>query len=87
MNQFIKYIIFIWLTTCALAIWIGMAIVGFFFAFTNWSIIYSFTPFIGLSAVICIMKCAMYVLKKSNPIAYLEEKTNQLRSLFGKEKI
>jgi len=82
MNQFIKYIIFIWLTTCALAIWIGMAIVGFFFAFTNWSIIYSFTPFIGLSAVICIMKCAMYVLKKSNPIAYFEEKANKVGAWF-----
>ena len=83
MNQFIKITIFIWLMLCAFFTWIGIAIVGFCFIFTtNASFMYSITPFIGLAAVICIMKCAMYVLLKSNPIAYFEEKVNKVGAWF-----
>ena len=87
MNEFIKLIIFIWLMICALFVWIGMAMVGFFFAFTNWSILYSITPFVGVTAAICIIKCAMYVLLKSNPVAYISEKVDKFEALIGKKKV
>lgn len=87
MNQFIKLVIFCWLMFCALFVWVGMAMVGFFFAFTNWSVLYSITPFIGFSAAICIIKCAMYVLLKSNPVAYLDSKITWVENMFGKAKI
>jgi hypothetical protein len=81
-NGLIKFIVFIWLLTCAIGVWIGMAMVGLFFAFTNWSILYSITPYIGLTAAICIIKCAMYVLLKSNPVAYIEDKSNKVKAWF-----
>lgn len=87
MNAFLKLLIFCILMFCAIFVWVGMAIVGFFFAFTNWSFIYNVTPFVGLVAVICIIKCAMYVLLKSNPVAYMEDKFDRIEAFFGKKKI
>lgn len=87
MNQFIKLVIFCWLMFCALFVWVGMAMVGFFFAFTKWSVIYSITPLIGLTAVICIIKMAFYVLLKSNPLAYYMEKVDKFEALIGKKKV
>lgn len=83
MNQFIKIVIFIWLMLCALFVWVGVGIIGFMFAFTsNASYMYNVTPFIGFTAAICIIKCAMYVLLKSNPIAYFKEKVNKVGAWF-----
>ena len=82
MKMLIKLIIF-----CALFVWVGMAIVGFFFAFTNWAFLYNVTPFVGLFSVICIIKCAMYVLLKSDPIAYMNDKYDRIEALIGKKKI
>ena len=87
MNQLIKLVIFCWLMFCALFVWVGMAMVGFFFAFTKWNDLYSITPFIGLSAVICIIKMAFYVLLKSNPVAYMKEKFDRFEAMIGKKKI
>ena len=82
MNQFIKLITFAWLMLCALFAWLTIAFAGFFFSFTNWSFLYNVTPFIGLATAICIIKCAMYVLLKSNPMAYFEEKVNKVGAWF-----
>ena len=87
MNTILKLLISCILLFCGLFVWIGMAIVGFFFAFTNWSIIYSITPFVGLISVFCIMRCAWYVLFKSDPIGYMNSVYDRIEAFFGKEKI
>ena len=83
MNNLIKIILFVWLLGCALFVWVGVAVIGLCLAFTNLSFITAFTPFIGLSVVICIIKCAMLLLK-SNPSTYVDAK---VEAFFGKKKI
>lgn len=64
MTKVVKVLIFMWLITCALLAWISIAIVGLFLSFSNWSFLYSALPFIGLTVVYCIIKCAVHVLPK-----------------------
>ena len=79
MNNFIKFVVFLYLLGCAVFVWVGVAFIGFCFSFTsNMAYMFNITPFIGLAAAICIIKCAMYVLLKSNPMAYFEEKVNKI---------
>lgn len=89
MNQLIRLVIFVWLMMCALVSWLGCAIIGFLFIFSsNYSWIVSVTPFVGLTIAICIIKCAMYVLLKSNPEVYLMGKMDWIEGkLLGKTKI
>lgn len=82
MNEFIKILLFVWLMLCALFVWVGIAFVGFILAFSPLRFMYDVTPFIGFTAAICIIKCAMYMLLKSNPMAYLEEKVNKVGAWF-----
>lgn len=89
MNALIKLIAFIWLMLCALISWVGCACIGFLFMFSSThSWIGNVTPFVGLTIAICIIKCAMYILLKSNPEAYLAGKMDWIEGkLFGKTKI
>lgn len=87
MNQLLRIIIFTWLLVSAIAAWIGCAVVGFFFAFTKYNFITDITPFMGLTFVICIMKCAMYVLRKSDPMLYINNKIALVENLLGKKKV
>jgi len=82
MNQFIKIVTFMWLMFCALFVWVGIGLIGLFLSFTNIAFMYNVTPFIGLAAAVCIIKCAMYVLLKSNPMVYFEEKANKVGAWF-----
>lgn len=72
-NMIVKPILFVWLMFCALAAWIGCAVTGFIFAFSNYAFMYKVTPWFGLTIAICMFKCAMFV-KRSNPEAYFGEK-------------
>jgi len=82
MNQLIKSFVFVCLLVSALFVWLAVMLAGFCLSFTNLVFMYNVTPFIGLAVVICIIKCAMYVLLKSNPMAYFEEKVNKVGAWF-----
>lgn len=84
MNEFIKIVTFIWLLFCALFVWVVVALAGLLLSFTDLSFMYDITPFIGLFSFVCIIKCAIDVLLKSNPVNYINTK---MEWLLGKAKI
>lgn len=84
MNQFIRVVTFIWLIGCALIAWVGCAAMGFFLRFSVVPWMHHVTPLMGLTIGFCIIKCAMYVLRKSDPIAYFIDKYQRLGEKIGK---
>lgn len=85
MNQLIRVIIFVWLLLCALIAWAGCAVVGFFLRTSDFYWLHHITPLMGLTIGFCIIKCAIYVLRKSDPIAYIVNKYQWLGDKLGKK--
>lgn len=63
MSFIIKSIALIWLTFCILVSWVGCALVGFIFAFSDYHFVTNVIPLIGLTIVACFIKCGVSVLK------------------------
>jgi hypothetical protein len=66
MNTFLKSAAITWLIICGVVIWIACAILGLICAFSGFTFIYWLTPYIGLTASICIIR-SIALLYKSNP--------------------
>ena len=75
-----------WLVVAAFIAWLGCALIGFIFAWSQYPWIKDITPLMGLSIVICIMKCIGMVWD-SDPVAYLFAKTKWLESKLLKKKM
>ncbi len=76
MNDLIKVVTCAWILICAVITWASAVIIGFWFVLSDYHFVYSIMPFIGFTAAFCMIKCAMYVLLKSNPMAYIKSKFN-----------
>lgn len=86
MNEVIKAFTLFWLVVTLFVSWLGCAIIGFFFAFSQYPWVKSVTPMIGITIVICIIKC-MGIVINSDPIAYFTAKYKWLESKFVKETV
>ena len=85
MNEFIRVMVALTLLVSAFLVHVGMMVFGFICGFIPaFQFMYSLTPFIGLIACICIIKCALYVLFESNPIVYLKETFNKIKNFANK---
>lgn len=52
MNIILKIALSLWLLLCILVVWVGCAVVGLLFAFSEYGFMYGVTPFIGLTAAV-----------------------------------
>ena len=77
MNVLIKTIAILWLSVCAVAVWVMCAFVGFIMLFTNIAFLSWLTPLIGASFVICIIFSIVRV-KRSNPVDLIARAQEQL---------
>ncbi len=85
-NSIVVVLTCMWLAVAAIVSWVGCALVGFIFAFSQYPWVKDVTPLIGLTIVICIIKCIGKVWD-SDPIAYFTAKYKWLESKLVKEKI
>lgn len=85
-NSIIIVFTCVWLVAAAFIAWLGCALIGFILAFSQYPWMKDVTPLLGLSIVICIMKCIALVWN-SDPIAYFIAKYKWLESKLVKEKI
>ena len=84
MNQALRVITCMWLGLVAFTCWIGLAIVGFFCAFSSDTSFFTrVTPIIGITIVICIIR-SMVLVWKSNPFDFLVNTYNSFEAKLPK---
>lgn len=79
MNQFLRILICLWLVGVALFIHLVLGLSGFALAFTDYHFMYSVTPWMGLTCIICIILAGRRVWK-SNPWDYIKAQVTLVKA-------